>query len=130
MILLDSNIVIYSGHPDNKFQLLREFLLESEHCVSLASYVEVLGFHRLKEDDHRSFAVFFDSVPIIPITSEIAEHAVRLRQQRKMSLGDALIAATAIVENITLVTNNTKDFKWITSLTIIDPFEDTASSQD
>ena len=104
--------------------MLREFLLENEHCVSLASYVEVLGFHRLKEDDHRSFAVFFASVPIIPITSEIAEYAVRLRQQRKMSLGDALIAATAIEHKLPLVSNNSKDFKWIDSLTLIDPFDD------
>ncbi len=41
-----------------------------------------------------------------------------------MSLGDSLIAATAILNNLALVTNNTKDFQWIDSLTIINPFDE------
>jgi predicted nucleic acid-binding protein len=49
--------------------------------------------------------------------------AIELRQQRAMSLGDALIAATALNENIALATHNTKDFSWIKSLTVLDPIQ-------
>lgn len=42
--------------------------------------------------------------------------AIQLRQQRKISLGDAVIAAIALVKHLTLQTNDTKDFKWISSL--------------
>lgn len=121
MVLVDSDIVIYSVSPDSNFQILREFLRDHSHCVSLATYVEVLGFHRLKEDDRDALESFFASVPVIPITSKTAENAVRLRQQRKMNLGDALIAATAIEHGFSLLSNNTKDFKWIDSLELIDP---------
>jgi predicted nucleic acid-binding protein len=38
-----------------------------------------------------------------------------------MKLGDAIIAATAIVRNLKLITNNTKDFLNIKNLKVIDP---------
>ena len=38
-----------------------------------------------------------------------------------MGLGDALIAATAPVHGLTLVTRNVKDFRWIDGLDLLDP---------
>jgi toxin FitB len=42
-----------------------------------------------------------------------------------MSLGDALIAATALAHQLTLVTHNTKDFEWVTGLALLDPLTNT-----
>ena len=47
--------------------------------------------------------------------------SITLKQQKKLSLGDAIIAATAISENLSLLTANTKDFKHIEELELIDP---------
>jgi toxin FitB len=44
-----------------------------------------------------------------------------LRQQRKMSLGDATIAATAMVHQLPIATHNVTDFQWVPNLTVIDP---------
>ena len=38
-----------------------------------------------------------------------------------MKLGDAIIAATALVHGLVLITNNTKDFTQIQDLVIVDP---------
>ena len=38
-------------------------------------------------------------------------------------MADALIAATALVYQLTLVTRNTKDFDWVPNLHILNPFE-------
>lgn len=38
-----------------------------------------------------------------------------------MSLGDAIIAATALVHDLTLVTRNLDDFRWIAGLRLLDP---------
>ena len=47
--------------------------------------------------------------------------AIELRQSRKRSLGDALIAATALVFGFELHTHNVKDYEGIPGLVVIDP---------
>ena len=89
MILLDSNTVIYSTQAEPKFDALRDYLLDHSHCVSLITYIEVLGFHKITKDDNATLRLFFEATPTLPVTKEIATLAVELRQERKMSLGDA-----------------------------------------
>ena len=60
---------------------------------------------------------------MLPISQNVLDHAVKLRQIRKMTLGDALIAGTAIAYNVPLVTRNIQDFQWIENLELINPFE-------
>ncbi len=101
-MLLDSNLVIYaskSGYDD-----LREWMSHQPICVSALSQLEVLGYHRLTQEDRRFFVDFFSALPVLPITSEVIDQAIALRQQRKMSLGDATIAATALVNNLPIAT--------------------------
>jgi len=119
-VLLDSNIIIYSTNP--LYDSLQIFIAQNDCCVSLISKLEVLGFQNLQEKDKKILEDFFETAEtIVPISDEIIERAIQLRQQRKMSLGDAIIAATALEYDLTLVTANTKDFNWITSLNITNP---------
>ena len=122
MTIIDSDIIIYSALP--QYGGVRAFILSNVTFVSAVSRVEVLGCQSLSAVEIAYFKSFFDSSAILPISDEVIDEAVRLRQQRKINLGDSLIAATAIVNNFTLVTNNIKDFKWIDSLTLINPLED------
>lgn len=61
-------------------------------------------------------------ITVFPVSQTVIENAVTLRQQRKMSLGDAIIAATALEYRQTLVTRNVKDFEWVEGLKVVDPF--------
>ncbi len=56
-MLLDSNIIIYASQP--QFDELRNFIAQSVPFVSAVSYVEVLGYHRLTEDERVYFGAFF-----------------------------------------------------------------------
>ncbi|MDM8525724.1 type II toxin-antitoxin system VapC family toxin [Desulfococcaceae bacterium HSG8] len=118
-MLLDSNIIIYAIKPE--FSGLREFISEHTPSVSVISYLEVLGYHQLTPEDKQDFKDFFDAVPMINLSQPILEQAVNLRQQRKMSLGDSIIGATAMVHSLTLVTVNVKDFRWIQGIEILNP---------
>ena len=118
-MLLDSNIIIYSVDPSNF--ILHEFIASQRPAVSAISYVEVLGYHGLSGPDRQSFQRFFASALVLPIDNAVIDRAVSLRRQRRMSLGDALIGATALVHGRTLVTRNTEDFRWITGLQLLDP---------
>jgi toxin FitB len=57
--------------------------------------------------------------------SEVIDKAVSLRQQRKLTHGDSIIAATALLHNLTLVTRNVDDFSHILNLNIENPFNRT-----
>jgi predicted nucleic acid-binding protein len=118
-VLLDSNIIIYAARPEH--QALRRFIAEHAPAVSVVSYVEVLGYHRLTEQDRRYFEDFFIAAPVLQISIDILDRATYLRQQRKIGLGDALIGATALVHDLQLLTANTADFRWIPDLRISNP---------
>ena len=121
-MLLDSNIIIYAVQNDAPDLL--ELVRDPESFASIVSYIEVLGYHALKEEDRQTFERIFETIELLDLTPEVAEQATTLRQQRRMGLGDAIIAATALVHNQTLLTRNTRDFRQITNLRLIDPIAD------
>ena len=121
MRLLDSNIVIYAAQPANEW--LRMEVLGQPFAVSQASRVEVLGWHRITAQDQQDLAAFLAAGTLLSITDAVAECAIALRQQKKMSLGDALIAATAVVYDCELATRNTDDFDHIPGLRLVNPFD-------
>ncbi|MGB3345464.1 MAG: PIN domain-containing protein [Aequorivita sp.] len=67
------------------------------------------------------FEKFFSKCIVFSLTETITLKAISLKQQRKMSLGDAIIAATAITEKVSLITANLKDFENVEELILIDP---------
>ena len=120
-MLIDSNIIIYASLPE--YARLREFIATEAPAVSAVSYVEVLGYHGLAATEESLFREFFAVSTILPIDQDVLDQAVILRQQNRMSLGDALVAATALVHHLPLVTHNVGDFAWIDGLTVVDPLE-------
>ncbi len=118
-MLLDSNIIIYAALPEHG--ALRALIARHAPAVSVVSYVEVLGYHRLTEQDRRFFEDFFIAAPVLQISTEILDRATQLRQQSRIGLGDALIGATALVHDLRLLTANTDDFQWISDLRISNP---------
>lgn len=93
-MLFDSNIIIYAAQPDHV--ALRQFIENHAPAVSVISYIEVLGYHRLSEDDRQFLERFFQSAELLPLSDAVVQWAVRLRQRRKMTLGDAIVASTAL----------------------------------
>jgi predicted nucleic acid-binding protein len=120
-MLIDSNIIIYAARPEHAE--LREFVASQAPAVSAISYVEMLGYHELSEAEASLFRQFFDAASALPIDQDVLDQAVRLRQLRRMTLGDALVAATALAHHLPLVTHNVADFSWIDGLILIDPLD-------
>ena len=118
-MLLDTNIVIYAVQP--QYPALRLFLDSIRRSVSMVSYIEAFGYHGLTADEERRIAEFFRAGQILPLSDTIAQQAIALRRRRRIGLADAIIAATAITHNLTLVTHNVRDFQWIAELELLDP---------
>lgn len=87
--------------------------------MSLISTLEVLGFQRISAEDKSTYEAYFGSIDVYPITSEIITEAIRLRQQRKRSLGDSIIAATALIYKLPVLTNNTADFLDVAGIEVV-----------
>lgn len=119
-MLIDSNIIIYGARPEHAE--LRRFIARHHPAVSVVSYVEVLGYHKLTDQERSYFEAFFAAAPMLSISPAVLDQSVKLRQIRKMTLGDALVAGTALAHDLILVTRNTSDFDWIPDLSLLDPF--------
>jgi predicted nucleic acid-binding protein len=121
MRLLDSNILIYAAKPE--FKHLKELLKEDGIAVSEMSRLEVLGYKENTNEQRAFFNAVFSLVNIIPIDRSIIDVAINLRQSKNMKVGDAIIAATALLHCNELITRNTSDFKHIIELTVINPID-------
>jgi len=119
MLLLDSNIIVIASKLFH-LELINK-LREQEQalCVSVVSPIEVLGYHQLKAVEKSFLENFFLAITVLPIDEIIAQRAIELRQKRATTLADAIIAATALVHNLTLLTENTKDFARIEGLRLL-----------
>lgn len=122
MILLDSNIIIYSALPE--YDYLHEFYGKSNSFASEISLLEVLGFSRITKEQEVFFSTIFSFIQVLPITSEIIEQAISFRKRYNLSIGDAIIASTVFVNDLTLLTNNVADYKKIKEITLKNPIKE------
>lgn len=119
-MLLDSNVIIDAAKPGG--ELLTTYLKHANASVSIISRIESLGFHKLTEPEETVITKSLQDLPELPLDDDIACRAVLLRQQKNMKLGDAIIAATALEYDLSLVTRNEADFRHIAGLQLINPY--------
>lgn len=120
-MLVDSNLIIYSAKIE--YAELRDFLSPNLYSVSAVSRIEVLGYPLLTEKKREYLEKFFEAASVLPISDLVVTQAVQLRQIRRMCLGDAIVAGTALTHKPELVTRNVRDFSWIQGLRITNPIE-------
>lgn len=115
MKLLDSNVFILGiDRPDQNPD--REAFYHP-YAYSIVSRIEVLGFPRLTAIDQSDLLDLLAGGKELPLTDTIASRATRFRQVRRMSLGDAIIAATAVEHGLPLVTHDRRGFLQLPELT-------------
>ena len=119
-MIFDTNVLIYLS----KFTLNHERILNEETAISIITKIEVLGFQFQNNDEHQLLLAICNELKVIPLTDLIAEETINIRQTHRIKLPDAIIYATALVENVPLLTNNIKDFKSIDrNVKLINPFD-------
>jgi predicted nucleic acid-binding protein len=123
--LLDTNVVIdYTANllPDSGKQKINS-IIDDEFNISIVVKIEVLGYDDLPAK-MKQLETFLDLALVLPLDDDVTAKTIHLRRTyKKLKLGDAVIAATALVYNFALITRNTKDFKNIEGLEIINPYE-------
>jgi predicted nucleic acid-binding protein len=89
--------------------------------VSVITKIEVLGFNAPNEY-YQILTRFMNDIIILDLTQKIIETCIDLRKTYRIKLPDAIIAATALVYDLDLITHNISDFKNIAKLRLINPY--------
>ena len=121
--LIDTNIAIYilnntlkpEDHPDLQAAALLSYNL------SIITKIELLGW-KASASEERQLESFINEANVIDLTDEVVDTTIQIRREHKIPLPDAIIAATALVHQLDLISHNTSDFNNINGLTVIDPY--------
>jgi predicted nucleic acid-binding protein len=119
-MLLDTNIVIDTCKPAGAW--LSPWTRHPGAACASVTRVEALGYTGISAEEDEAIREFLGAVLSYALDDDVIEAAVRLRQQKRMKLGDAIIGAIALEYGVPLVTRNVDDFKHIPGLEIVDLF--------
>jgi len=118
-VIFDTNVLIYLS----KYTLDPDKILKEKAAISVITKIEALGFNFSNKDEHQLLQDICNELEVIPLTDLIAEETIKLRTNYRIKLPDAIIYATAFVQNMPLLTNNIADFKFLgNKVKLIDPF--------
>jgi len=88
-------------------------------CYSIVTKKELLTKSGLRDAERESILAELNRCRLIPLSDSIAARYSDLRRcHPSLDKGDALIAATALVKHLPLMTRNTRHFRMVTGLTL------------
>ena len=120
MVLLDSDIVLYLRDP-KWGEALAHRLDNIRMATCNVIVTEVLGLRGMDKSDAFYFAELFAAMNNLPFDEEVVRHVIELRRTLNIQLPGAIVAATAIANDIALWTHDTQSFKGIHHLELLDP---------
>jgi predicted nucleic acid-binding protein len=120
-VLLDTNIVIHACRPGGEW--LAPWTESPEAAIASVTKIEALGFTSIKPDEELAIQELFATCVLHALDDAVVDRAILVRRGAKIRAMDAIIAATALEHGLTLVTQNVNDFKGVTGLCILNPFE-------
>ncbi len=120
--LVDTNVLIdYLNNklPDHSARLFENI----EINLSIISKIELLAWKEASQEQIDIIESFLDTTIILGLSESVARKTIEIRKTHRVKLPDAIIAATALTNDLELVTRNVSDFKSINGLQRINPWE-------
>ncbi len=122
--LLDTNSLIYyfQGAPemDDVFRQIESGT--ARPVVSIITVVELLGFPRLTRADETRIRSLLAGISVVPVDVKVADRAIELKRRHGVKTPDAIIAATALLEDACLVTRDQALLDRIPEVESLNPF--------
>lgn len=115
-ILLDTNAIIY--FLEGRSRIAEHVLFAERIYFSVITEIELLSSPHLSEKDNEAVRGFLSRCLRAGLTSDVVERAIHIRRTEGLKTPDAIIAATAIVHGIPLVTAD-KRFGRVVDLRVI-----------
>lgn len=124
--ILDTNVIIYycNGSLPERANTFLQVEVDKGIYISVVSEIETLGYSLSTEYESMINEDFIDGSIIIELTRDVVDKTIEIRKIYRIKLPDAIIAATALVHDMTLISRNDIDFKKVTDLKYLNPFTD------
>ncbi len=120
-LLLDTNVLIYNLQgalsADVKASV-RQAMDAKQAFISVITRIEVLGWKGYNDTTLQQMGQLLSKLAEIPLTEAVVQDTIRIRKQFGLKLPDAVIAASATVQRIALLTGNVDDFKRVADLQV------------
>lgn len=122
--LIDNNIIskYFSGLLSENAMLFVAQAIDATPNISVITQIEALSWKHPQKEKEQIINSFIKDSIIIPLTPEIVKECVNLKRGRRIKTPDAIIAATAIQNNMVLISAD-KDFANISELKSVNPLD-------
>ena len=122
--LIDNNVIsnyFTESFPQKTMSFISDVINKIPN-ISVITEIEALSWIAPDKVYETIIKEFIKDANILPLTKNVVAECVQLRRSRKIKTPDAIIAATAIVYDLTLITND-NDFKNIRHLQTMNPLD-------
>jgi len=121
--LIDTNILIYHIQgAERTIDFISGLVSRNSFNISVLTKIEFLGWDKHSDEGYEKCRKLLEPAHVYSVDQDIAEKAIELKKRKKIKLADAVIAATALLNNLKLATRNVEDFKGIEGLETENPF--------
>ena len=122
--LIDNNVIanFTAGKFSENAMLFLANVLDDVPNISVITKIEALSWRSAIAQEEANVKTFVNSSNIIPLSDNIVDECIQIRRNGRVKTPDAIIAATAIVHNYTLLTSDL-GFNRIPNLTVVNPFD-------
>jgi predicted nucleic acid-binding protein len=102
--LIDSNTVIdyLNGKLPFNGNSFVNSIVDEETKISVITKIEVLGFNLQSGEDYQIVVDFFNDNMVYNLDESIINKTIELRKKYKIKLPDAIIAATALCNDLAI----------------------------
>lgn len=120
--LIDNNVIssFFSGSfSQHQMEKIAE-ILDSVPIISVVTKIEALSWQTNDKTKEQIVLSFVQDAQVMPLTNDVVDKCIEIRRAVKIKTPDAIIAATAIVYNLTLLTSDS-DFNKVDGLQLQHP---------
>src|SRR6266568_1786876 len=121
-LLLDTSVIIDFLRRKDKENSLHYRWSKEIYSISIVTHTELYAGKSIWENNENKQALedVLDGIVVLALDAKISQAAGKIKAyHHSSSLVDAIIAATAIVHNLELVTLNVKDFERIEGVKLL-----------
>lgn len=123
-LLMDTSVIIDFSRSRDKSRTLLSQLVKAKHhlAISMITHTELFAGKSIWENQAllAKLERFLSYLELVPLTPAVSRQAGRVRARHELDLFDAIIAATALEQQVPLVTLNSRHFARVEDLEVFE----------